>query len=92
VHVATLQAKPRSSPNRTGCEEPHSAKVVEAIKGMSHGIIVQGVGRDGLAQEQFRVLRGKEFFQAVQRTTATEVSNTSASTAVPASTSISVGT
>jgi hypothetical protein len=43
VHIAALQAKPHSGPDRTGCEEPHGAKVVEAIEDPARGIVVQGL-------------------------------------------------
>ena len=72
VHIAALQAKPRGRPDRTGREELHGADVVEAIEDTAHGIIVKGVRRDSLAQEQFGVLMGKALFQALQRAAATQ--------------------
>jgi hypothetical protein len=49
MYVATLQAKPRGCPHRTGREEPHGAEVVEAIEDPAHGIVVQGLWEYGLA-------------------------------------------
>src|SRR5215470_3518031 len=49
VHIAALQTKPHGRPDRTGREEPHGAKVVEAIKDTPRGIVVQGLWGHGLA-------------------------------------------
>jgi hypothetical protein len=70
VHVTALQAKPGGSADRTGCEEPHRAEVVEAIEDTPHAIIGKSLRGDGLAQEQCGVLLRKELSQAVQRAAA----------------------
>src|SRR5215470_17859101 len=72
MDVATLQATPHGRPDRTGREEPHGTKVVEASEDTPRGIVVQGLWGHGLASEQCGVLLGEELFQAVQRTAATE--------------------
>src|SRR5919108_3577502 len=72
VHIAALQAKPHGRPDRTGREEPHRAKVVEAIEDTSRGIVVQGLRGYSCTQKKLGVLLGEELFQAVQRTAATE--------------------
>src|SRR5215813_2900130 len=60
VYIAALQAKSHGRPDRTGREEPHGTKVVEAIEDTPHGIISKGVRREGLPQEEFGVLMGEE--------------------------------
>jgi hypothetical protein len=62
VHRASLQAKPRGRPDGTGREEPHRAKVVEAIEDTARGIVVQGLRGDCLTQKKLSVLLGEELF------------------------------
>src|SRR5205085_3290691 len=72
VDIALLQAKLYGSPDRTGREDLHDAHGVEAIEDAADSIIIKGVRRDGLAQEQFGVLMRKKLFQTVQRATTTQ--------------------
>jgi hypothetical protein len=62
VYITAFQAKPCGSADGTGGKEPHGAEVVEAIKDAPYGIVVKGVRREGLPQEEFGVLMGEELF------------------------------
>src|SRR4029450_14018921 len=65
VHIAALQAKPRGRPDCTGREEPHRAKVVEAIEDTARGIALQGLRGGRLTQTRLSVLLCGELFYAV---------------------------
>jgi hypothetical protein len=43
MHITALQAKPCGSPDGTGREEPHRAKVIETIKDTAYRIIRKGL-------------------------------------------------
>src|SRR4030095_2036042 len=72
VRVAALKAKWGDGPYGTGREELHGSHVVEAIEHAPHSIVVEGVRRESLAQEEVGVLVGTKLVQTVQRTAATE--------------------
>jgi hypothetical protein len=72
VHVAALHANPRGSPAGTGREECDGPHVIEASQDAPYGIVVKGLGREGLAQEQCCVLGGKALVHTVEGAAATE--------------------
>jgi hypothetical protein len=72
VSIAVFHATPCRGPDGTGRTDLHGAHVVEAIEDTPHGLVVTGMWREGLAQEQLGVLVGKTLFQPIQRTAATE--------------------
>ena len=56
----------------TGGKNLHGPHGIEALQDAPHGVIMKGVRREGLAQQQGRVLVGKALFQTVQGTAPTQ--------------------
>ena len=75
VPIAALHTKPRGRPDRTGREALQGAQVRETSEDAPHGLVVQGVWRDRLAQEPCGLLLGTDRCQAVEGAAATERSS-----------------
>ena len=72
MHRTARQAKPCGRADGTGGQEPHGAEVIEAIQDAPNGIVIQGVWREGVTQEEFGVLMGEKRFSAIEWAPATE--------------------
>ena len=67
VVVALGEANATLDPYGTSRQPLHGAGGLQARQAPSYGIVLQGLGRDGLAQQQGRLLVRQELFQAIQR-------------------------
>ena len=68
VDRALVAVQDLLGPDGAGREHLHRARVIEPIQDPPHGVIIKGTRRDGLAQQQGRILVGKELCQTVQGT------------------------
>ena len=72
MDVALVEAKDAIGPDGTGREHLHGAGGIQALQDPAHRIVLKGLGRDGLAQQEGGILVRKELFQAIERTPSTQ--------------------
>src|SRR5262245_2764040 len=72
MHIALVEAKDAIGLDGTGREHLHRAGVIEAIQDPSYRIVLKGLRRDRLAQQQGRILLSKKLFQAIEGTPSTQ--------------------